>query len=536
MALVVGHGLARAEPAAAPDWREVARLARAEVERESPPDVMPFVRASGLAPGNRPRLVFVHYFPFFQNSFDNRPPGEDVWTTSFLDRDGEGGKWRAVGGLARERPLPAGAPPTWLPPQPYWREVDIAVDILRARRMGADGFGLDLVSTASGPAFKAEAWSQVQTICRAAVAVAPGFEIMLEPDTDVLAQASAREIADTVRDLARCPAAARAPDGRLLLVPFAPEHRPGGFWREVIADLREAGVGVFFVPDLVSAGPVPEAVAASPAAASAVKISDGLTDWGFRDLARLDAQRAAPLRHTTTPTWMQPVAPQDARPKVAAFSEADNTEMFRASWQEVFRQDADYVHLITWNDYGESTEVAPSTGTQFLFYDLNRYFIDWYKAGAPPRIIRDAIYYSHRTQIFDPAHPPCPGDRPFAEHGTSPVRNRVEMVALLTAPAELEIQIGDQHERRAFGAGMAALTAPARPGRPVFRILRENRTVVETVSNWTIDTAPAVANPVYFGGSSTRPFVKIPSAKRVDPNPNGSGCRIASTTANHEAF
>jgi hypothetical protein len=498
------------EALTAPEWREVARLASEVVERESPPGVMPFVRTPGRAPGDRPRQVFVHYFPFFQNSFDNRPVSGDAWAKSFLDRDGEGGKWRAVGGMVRERPLPAGPLPTGVWPQPYWREIDIAVDILRARRMGADGFGLDLVSTSAGPAFKAQAWTQAEMICRAVAEVAPGFEIVIEPDADVLAQASAQEIADAVREMAKCPAAARAPDGRLLLAPFAPEHRPAGFWQEVLADLRKVGVAVFFIPDFVSAGPVPEAVIATPPAKSVVDISDGLTDWGFRDTARLEAQRAAPLRHTKAPIWMQPIAPQDERPKVAAFSEANNTEMFRASWAEAFRQDADYVHLITWNDYGESTEVAPSTGTQFLFYDLTRYFIDWYKSGAPPRITRDAIYYSHRTQIFDPAKPPGATDKPFTDRGPSPVRNRVELVALLTAPAELEIQIGGARLRQAVGPGLATLTAEAQPGRPVFRIIRKDQVVVEKVSDWTIAANPAAANPVYFGGSSTRPFVKAP--------------------------
>jgi hypothetical protein len=487
------------------EWRQIARLANAVVERESPPDVMPFVRVPGRRADDRPRAVFVHYFPFFQNSFDNRPAADDTWAKSFLDRNGEGGKWRAVGGMVRERPLPAAPAGVW--PEPYWRDLDIAVDILRARRMGADGFGLDLVSTASGPAFNAQAWRQAKTICRAAAEVAPGFKIALEPDADVLAQASPQEIAGAVREMADCPAVARAPDGRLLLIPFAPEHRPAGFWQAVLADLRKAGLAVFFIPDAVSAGPVPEAVMNNPAARSVVDISDGLTDWGIRDMAHLGAQRTAALRHTRTAVWMQPVAPQDERPKVASFWESQNTEVFRASWAEAFRQDADYVHLITWNDYGESTEVGPSTGTQFMIYDLNRYFIDWYKAGMPPRITRDAIYYSHRTQIFDPAHPPGENAKPFKDFGPSPVRNRVEMVALLTSPAEIEIRIGGVAERQARGPGLAVLTMDAQPGRPVFRILRDDRVVVETVSDWSIDAAPPAANPVYFGGSSTRPFV-----------------------------
>lgn len=468
------------------------------VDKESPPGVMPFARAAGHPAGAGPRKVFVHYFPFFQISFDDAPVGHDTWSVSFLSRDGEGGKWRDVGGMVRERPLPAAPLPSGVWPQPYWREINIAVDVLRARAMGADGFGLDLVSTASGPNFEAAAWSQAQRVCRTAAEVAPGFEIMIEPDAAILAKASAQEIADTVRELAKCPAAARSPDHHLLLTPFAPETRGPAFWAEVIADLHKAGVAVAFIPDFVD----PAAPTAKPIAA----MSDGLTEWGARDPAWI----ASPPRHTQTRVWMQPIAPQDERPKVAAFWETDNTEMFRASWAEAFHQDANYIHLITWNDYGEATEVAPSTGTQFLFYDLSRYFIDWYKAGEPPRIMRDAIYYSQRTQIFDPAKPPRPTDKPFKHWGPSPVRNRVELVALLTAPAALEIEIGPHRKRLPFGAGLVAMTMEAQPGRPVFRIIRGSKVVVEKVSDWTIDPSPSAANPVYFGGSSTRPFVTAP--------------------------
>jgi hypothetical protein len=52
---------------------------------------------------------------------------------------------------------------------------------------------------------------------------------------------------------------------------------------------------------------------------------------------------------------------------------------------------------------------------------------------------------------------------------------------------------------------------PASPGRPVFRILRDGKAVVEKVGDWTIEPNPATANPDYFGGSSTRPFRAISS-------------------------
>jgi hypothetical protein len=50
----------------------------------------------------------------------------------------------------------------------------------------------------------------------------------------------------------------------------------------------------------------------------------------------------------------------------------------------------------------------------------------------------------------------------------------------------------------------------ASPGRPVFRIIRNGKIVVEKISDWTIDAHPTTANADYFGGSSTREFRATP--------------------------
>jgi hypothetical protein len=470
-------------------------LAESVVDRESPSAALPFHRAPSTAGDRRPRQVFVHYFPFFQNSFDNLPPDRDVWAVSFLAPGGEGGKWLASGGFVRERPLPAGP---WQ--QPYWRTINIAVDIKRAQRMGADGFGLDLVSVASGPAYNATGWAQAKAICQTAAEIAPGFKILIEPDAGILAKASAAEIAEAVRDLGRCPAAARTSKGDLMLAPFFPEYSTPHLWLDVIDDLRREGVSIYFIPDLVGGGP-----AASPL----TKVADAVTDWGVRESSQLPKESRLRPTDPRPTTWMQPIAPQDERPKEHIFWEANNTEMFRATWATAIHEDADYVHLITWNDYGESTEVGPSTGTQFLFYDLNKYFIDWYKTGRPAVITSDAIYYSLRTQIFDPNRPPSAMEKPYRDIGATPVANRIEMLAMLTAPATLEIQIGPDREQRMVAAGLVALTTQAKPGRPVFRIIREGKVILEKVSDWAVDPSPSTANPMYFGGSSTRSFARV---------------------------
>ncbi len=140
---------------------------------------------------------------------------------------------------------------------------------------------------------------------------------------------------------------------------------------------------------------------------------------------------------------MEAIAPQDAQPKTSIFWESLNTELFRRCWMKAIREKAQYAHVITWNDYSEATEIEPSSGTQFLFYDLSAYFISWFKLGRPPRIIRDTIYYSHRRQILNPGSPPRPDDKPLKLLGRGPVQNRVEMIGMFDASRD----VGDLRRR-----------------------------------------------------------------------------------------
>ena len=144
-------------------------------------------------------------------------------------------------------------------------------------------------------------------------------------------------------------------------------------------------------------------------------------------------------------TWMQPITPQDARPKAAIFWEAMNTSLFRILWDQAINGDAAYAHIVTWNAYPEATQIEPSSGTQFLFYDLSAYYIDWFKTGQAPAITTDTIYYSHRTQLFEPSSMALPDGKHFRNLGLTAVQNRAEMVVLLTAPATLEIRIAGKN-------------------------------------------------------------------------------------------
>jgi len=470
------------------DWGRVREVSQAFVNRESPSEVFPFELASMPGTAQHERKVLMHYFPPLPLSLDNLPAEQDYYETRYLQRHGEADKFLKVGGYLRERPLSVGP---WS--EPFWKEINFGIDVLRANAIGADGFGVDLLNFGRG-----RFWDSALGLLNAAHAVAPSFKIMPEPDVSEASTFSAKDVEDALVALANHPATFHLPDGRLLLSPFAPERRSKSFWSAILNGLVGKGISVAFLPILLNV----------PANAKQfASISYGMSEWGARDVPGVESDKSAAVWQELQgkdAVWMAPVAPQDARPKSSIFWEAGNTRLFRTMWEKAIRQRADYVHVVTWNDYGESTETSPSSQTQYLFYDLCAYYIAWYKSGRPPRILRDAIYYCHRTQLLGKAASVPASDTPLKLLGRSAIENDVEMIALLTAPATISIELGDTKRSVDTVEGLTTLRVPATEGRPLFRIVRNGRTVVEKVGDWTIEANPDRESALYVGGSSAR--------------------------------
>lgn len=158
--------------------------------------------------------------------------------------------------------------------------------------------------------------------------------------------------------------------------------------------------------------------------------------------------------------------------------------------------------LVTWNDDSEASEVSPSSGTQWALFDLNAYYVAWFKTGEQPPIVRDAIDYSHRlhattaepdlmlqTSIYEPANGSTPADE-------------IELLAFLTAPATLEIEVDGTTESTAAPAGIQSLRVPLREGTPKLRIVRDGATVAEVDSAFPISNTIVYQDMLYRSGGS----------------------------------
>ena len=180
-------------------------------------------------------------------------------------------------------------------------------------------------------------------------------------------------------------------------------------------------------------------------------------------------------------------------------------------WENAINGGSDWVQLITWNDYSEHTMVAPSTGTDYSFYDLTAYYTTWFKTGSKPTITRDVIYYFYRNQKIR-LTPKYQSKKFNLDSGSDPASEQVEVLAFLTEPGILEIEIMGEVETKPVQSGISSFRIQMKPGRPVFRLRRNDEVIITLPGAFKILSEIDYQNLLYLGGSNSR----VPVMKEVD--------------------
>ena len=160
------------------------------------------------------------------------------------------------------------------------------------------------------------------------------------------------------------------------------------------------------------------------------------------------------------------------------------------------------LHLVTWNDYGEGSELAPSSATRFAWYDLTAWYIAHFKRGQPHAIVRDGMIVLHRRQLFDPGN--AARGAPWQLRGRDAVSNRIDLRLFLTAPATVSVTTGGLRAARAVPAGFQRWQVPARPGPVRVRLTRAGKVLADCTSPHGITANPERHDPLYAGFSSLR--------------------------------
>lgn len=445
-----------------------------------------------------PHKVFAHWH-VWPISLDNQAAANDYWSRELMTAEGRKGQNATGGGFARERPLPR--PPI---AASDWQVVDMETEVRRAATIGLDGFIFNIVQPPPN-----KHYDRLPAMLEAAQRVDPSFRVVLMIDAVASKDRSPEEMATAITQVASHPSLLHTKDGRLVITAFTAERRPQQWWQQFFAKLDAAGIKTSFVPVFQGWQAGMKQFAA---------MSDGFSDWGRRTPSGVQ-QMVRPIEeaHKLGKIWMAPVSPQLFRPKNLFYKEAVGSTTFRDSWQVAIDNNADWVQIITWNDYGEGTEIAPSTGIQYAFYDLAAYYTTWFKTGVQPPITRDVLYYFHRIM---PSSTPAEDDqqeRAFEAREAQPPQDIIELLAFLTEPGKLVIEIGGKTYTQEAKAGITSFQAPLAPGRPRFKLVRDGTDVIDFASAFEIRTKADFQDLLYRAGSSSRPPVDM----IANPAPRG---------------
>jgi glycosyl hydrolase family 71 len=432
-----------------------------------------------------PKKVYAHWH-WFPTTFDNLPPDSDQYA-NYLSPEGSKGKYREEGGYIRERPLPRRRRP-----QPDWAVKDMREEIEAANAIGLNGFQFNIGSIRQDSRFMIN----LRNMLEAAKAGPTNFEIALSLDALILGDTPVDPIVSTIIDAAKNPRISRHSDGRLLLGAFAPESWGVDRWSAILNGLASGGCKVFFVPTFLDYRKTFDYIG----------LIDGASMWGVDRIGEIEIlERVGRMVKAAGKTWASVVWPQDFRPHNRWFSEAGNSELFRRSWQSAININSDIVNICTWNDYSEGSEIRPSTSIQYAFYDLAAYYIKWFQTSVMPEIENEVLYYFHRIESTNASGTGTNQPFRFSNRSFERTRNDIELLAFLTGPGKIEITTAAGTKSLNAPAGITSLLSPLVPGKPRFRLVRENKPVIAFESAFEIRDTSLYQDLLYHAGSSSRP-------------------------------
>ncbi len=147
-----------------------------------------------------------------------------------------------------------------------------------------------------------------------------------------------------------------------------------------------------------------------------------------------------------------------------------------------FEQDATLLQIVTWNDYGENTNIAPAWNTRYTLYDLTGYEIKLWKTGKDPVPDHDRVYLVYRK------YPPNAKIFPFHAKFQGVEPGVIEVLSILTKPATIRLP-GRKAEYEA-PAGMYRKQFPVTAGPMIAELVRDGKVELRLESPEPITDKP----------------------------------------------
>jgi len=421
----------------------------------APATCLPYDLPSADVFFSAPRRVFAHYFDIFPLSMDDLPAAQDYYSQTWLVPL-KANMWYANGGFLRSRPLP-----TTPSSAATYQVANFETEVRAAIARGITGFMYDIGSTK-----EFAAGGNLLNMLTAAAAVDARFSIALMVDHLNIA-----DVETVVKTLYANPSVYRV-SNKVVVAPYMADSLPPAAWNQVKSDLANQGMPIYFLPTFLS---IPQSILTEYA-----PVADGMGLFGTALSTEGISESANILNvHQAGKPYMSGISPQGYRPKEFHYWETDASLGYRSGWNAAIVQGADWIQLTTWNDFSETTQVAPYTnqlgypGTGF--YDLTGFYSAWFATQQQPTIRHDVLYYFYRRESVAAAAPNA-GQPTVSAPTNVPGADIIELVAFLTKPGTLLITIGTDTVSKAVDAGLQTLTAPLAPGQPQFSLMRDGAT------------------------------------------------------------
>ncbi len=346
---------------------------------------------------------------------------------------------------------------------------------------------------------------------------------------------AASAIVSTMLSLGNSPYYARI-NGKPLLTTYSGQSLGDAWWEtNVLGPLAAAGMPVTFIPN-VQPGPdqnsVPPTVANWQAAVNSFPHADGYFNFGYPGapnfhasdpnighykFSMLDGNEAgASVSHAAGKLYMSPLFPMFWSQCHSARQYVDNQFGLGLAnvWSSIINvEKPDLIELTTWDDLTETSYFSPptyanlpsessdyKTFTHIGYYELQKYFVQWYETGAAPTITNDAVFWSHRAQPMNTtklATEKCSLASPATVGQLwGLVQDDVYITTALTAPATLTLTIAGYTQTLNVPAGLSNNKFPFTPGTPNINLSRNGATLVNVTSE-TINGASSA--PINFG-------------------------------------
>ena len=361
-------------------------------------------------------------------------------------------------------------------------------DIMDARAANIDGFALNV-----------GAWDDIQSyykrrvelMYQAAEQLGTGFKLFFSVDFE-----DPTNIVNMVESYANRTNTFRY-QGRVVLSSYGHNDVPSQGWpgmdwtNAIIGKLKQDGCPVFFIPYFFNDPPqeLPTNDAATNVLTKYAGIVDGLFLWAaageLEDVIAANASYAY-LVNQAGKTSMASVYPHYWGYKQfnvgRRYYESLGGEGIELQWEQLLGYAPDWVEMVTWNDFDESTYFSPAVNTgQYLsellsprrnthagYLELSKYYITWYKSGIQPPIDRDALFYFYRIHPKDLV---ITNDVPVTWISQY-VQDELFLTTMLKSPARLVVTSGGVRSTNDQAAGISHVRVPFQVGPQNFEIWR----------------------------------------------------------------